>query len=330
MKKKNKRIRVGFLIDTWFPFYGGGQVHIKNLREKLEKNHRIQSELFYSGKSNIAMRFLWALVAVVKIVHYHQKHPLTLIHSHGFIAGLPAKIASSILHIPVVHTVHGSHLMDKKTRSPKAWLERWLLTKIRYDTEITVAKNFLHYENVNQHLAVIPNGVTVTDFDAVKVKKNQNPTLIWVGRDHPDKGIEFLKEAITKVRKKIPKLEAILVTGGKLTEKRLITAYKHAHVFVLPSLAEGQPITLLEAWAAKLPVVVTTVGDNPELVKDGVNGFLIDPANSQQLTQAILKVLRSRKKGKSMGLSGYRLVKRRFTWDKVAKETAAVYQTLLQ
>jgi glycosyltransferase involved in cell wall biosynthesis len=323
------KLTIAFLIDTWFPFYGGGQVHVKNLRQQLESQFNCHTELFYAGRSNILIRFFWSVIVIIQVLLVSRRKKFNLIHSHGFIAGLPAKILSGILKIPVVHTVHGSHLMDQKAIGPRAWLEKVLLTKIHYDGQITVASNFLNYPNVNTNIKVIPNGVNLEEFNAVRVKKNPFPTLIWVGRDHPDKGLAYLKEAILKVRKKLPTLHAELVTGGSLTGTDLVKAYKRAHVFVLPSLAEGQPITLLEAWAAKLPVIVTPVGDNPKMVKPNINGFLVEPANTQQLARTILKVLRS-KKASRLGLAGYRLVKQNYTWSKVARQTYAFYQTLLE
>jgi glycosyltransferase involved in cell wall biosynthesis len=139
-----------------------------------------------------------------------------------------------------------------------------------------------------------------------------------------------LRQAILKLRKKVPNLKTQLISDGLHTGKSLIKAYKRSHVFVLPSLAEGQPITLLEAWAAKLPVIVTKVGDNPLMVKDGVNGYLIDPGNVQQLASAIQKVLRARTKNEKMGESGYQLVKEEYTWENVANKTWKVYQEVLR
>jgi glycosyltransferase involved in cell wall biosynthesis len=209
-------------------------------------------------------------------------------------------------------------------------MEKLLLTKIPYDAQITVSKGFLKYKNVNKKIYAIANGVDTADFSKVRVRKNSDPTLIWVGRLHPDKGVEYLKQAVVKARRKIPNLRTELVTGGRLYGAGLIRAYKKAHVFVLPSLAEGQPITLLEAWAAKLPVVVTEVGENPQMVKNGVNGFLVEPANVNQLAKYILKALRGKKLSKSMGIAGYKLVEKEYTWEKVADETYKVYKGLLE
>lgn len=254
----NKTIHVIMLIDAWFPstqnrrgVYGGGQVHVRELRNNLHKDHPCKIELFYAKNSHILFRSIWAWAVIIKALRYARTHKIDIIHSHGFSAGFSAKVLGTILKKPVVHTVHGSHLMDQGKPTLQTNLEKWLLTGIKYSAEISVGKNFLKYKNVNKNIHVIPNGVDLARFNAVRVAKNTQPTLIWVGRPAAVKGISILKEAIKKVRVKLPTLHTELVTGGRLAGEPLVRAYKKAHVFVLPSLAEGQPITLLEAWAAK-------------------------------------------------------------------------------
>ena len=63
------------------------------------------------------------------------------------------------------------------------------------------------------------------------------------------------------------KLSTNIKLLGELKGKELINKYKSSHAFILPSIYEGQPLTLLEAWAAKLPVIVTNTGDCRYLVK---------------------------------------------------------------
>jgi glycosyltransferase involved in cell wall biosynthesis len=296
----------------------------------LDTTHQVDSTLYFPVYPNIIFRTFWSLYAPFRILNQHHKKPFDLIHSHGYSAGLVAKIVSRIAHIPVVHTVHGSSMLDTRSKGLKATLEKWLLTEIKYDAEISVATTFLKHKNINSNVHIIPNGVNVADFDEIEETKNAEPTIIWVGRNDPIKGLKILKQAIVKVRKTIPNLKVKLVTGGSLTGKALIKAYKKAHVFVLPSLAEGQPITLLEAWAAKLPVIVTSVGDNPLMVKDGVTGYLVEPNNATKLANAILKMFRTRTKDIQMGEAGYTLVKKCYAWEQVAEQTWDVYEEVLQ
>ena len=327
---KRKKLSVAILLDSWFPEFGGQQVHVNNLKTKLHQHFNTETELFYLGRKDILFKAIWPIALIFQIIKVHKDKPFDLIHSHGVMAGIPAKIVSLWLKIPVIHTVHGSPHLDQSKKLPMYYLESWILTKIKYDYQISVSDKFTKHKNKNKHIAVIPNGVDIVAFNKIKVRKNKNPQLIWVGKDIPEKGVDYLKEAINRVRKTIPKLETELVTGGRLIGEDLIRAYKRSHVFVLSSLAEGQPITLLEAWAARLPVVVTDVGDNSKLIENGKNGILVEPENINQLSRAILKVIRSKTTGKRMGLEGYKTVKKHFSWLNVAKDTYAIYKKALK
>lgn len=325
------------LIDAWFPsevgkpgVYGSSQVHVQNIRQILTQNYNCRIELFFPANPNIIIRALWPVVVLFQVIAYSKNNKIDLFHTHGIVATVSGKILSLILHIPVITTIHSSHHLDARSNSLLHKLEKRVYTQTHYDAQITVAQCFTEHKNINTNIHYISNGVEVGKFSKIRVKKNQHPTIIWVGRNHVSKGIDFLKKAIVKIRKKIPDLQAKLITGGELTGKELIKAYKSAHVFVLPSLSEGQPISLLEAWAAKLPVVATDTGDSTNLVKDGINGYLVEPGNTQQLANATLKVLRAKVADIRMAEAGYELVKREFSWKKTAKKTYAIYQSLLQ
>ena len=207
----------------------------------------------------------------------------------------------------------------------KAWLEKFLLTRIHYTRQISVTRSFLNYPNINKNISVINNGVDIRAFDKVKVKKNTKFTLLYVGRDHPTKGLEILRAAFIKAQRHYPRIQLQVVTGD-LTGEQLIKAYKQAHAFVLPSLVEGQPLVLLEAWAAKLPVIATKTAGVLELAQHNQNAILVDPGSVSQLHQAIIRLLRlSPRQRTTLALAGYRQA-RQFTWAKTASQIISVYE----
>ena len=329
------KIKVAVLIDAWFPFYGGGQVHVSELSKALKDE--CEFTIYHAHSASPLSRLVWAFAVIPRVIADHRKNPFDLIHAHAFIAGFPAKILSLLTGIPVIFTVHGSHILDLvelkrshphlKIATPfwKEILERWLLTGIPYDRLITVSGSFLRYKNINRDCAVIPNGVNVGEFDAVSVRKNKDFTILFVGKTAPVKGLTYMNRALQRVRKRYPMIRIETILGEISERKRLIRAYKSSHVFVLPSLAEGQPIALLEAWAAKLPVIVTNVGENAKMVKDGLNGHLVPPADIRALSKAIITTYTNPKLAK-LGEAGYNLVKKNYTWQKAAKQTLKVYQ----
>ena len=167
-------MRILILIDAWFPFVGGAQVHVKHLKKILEDKYGCCFFLLHSPSSNTLIRFLWSLWVVPQALWLHQKHHFDLIHAHAFWPGIPARILNLILKIPVVFTVHGSHLMDLKDKSWKAKWEKLILTKIKYDQVISVSGNFLKYKNVNQNMNVIANGVDIKKFKVQSEKLKIN------------------------------------------------------------------------------------------------------------------------------------------------------------
>jgi glycosyltransferase involved in cell wall biosynthesis len=326
---RKKSLHLCLLIDTWFPFVGGGQIHVKNLIKQLQSHHSVKVSLFHSPHHHIIIRALWNLWVIPQVMLAHQNQSFDLIHAHAFSAGIPAKILASFLNIPVIYTVHGSHLMDANKKGLKARLEKFLLTQIHYNQQISVTKSFLKYPNVNQNIAVINNGVNIREFDKVKVAKHKDFTFLYLGRDHPTKGLPILRRAFAQVKKQYPQVKLRLITGG-LSGQKLIKAYKQAHAFVLPSLVEGQPISLLEAWAAQLPVIATKTSGVKEVAQNGHDAILIKPGSISQLAQALVKVFEMKpNQRQKLALTGYQKVKQQFTWSKIAAQTAQVYHRVL-
>ncbi|AIU69543.1 hypothetical protein TEU_03840 [Thermococcus eurythermalis] len=382
-------MRVAMIIEAWEPIWGGGQVHVYEICKRLVKrgveidlyvmalkdkygNVYAENEELFGGKLRIIRvgfprsftflnRIFWVFEVMKAIVHNHKKAPYSLIHAHANLPGLPAKILSRLLNIPVLYTVHGSGIEALERmygRGIKSRIlhmfEVFLQRKIEYNIEMTVDRRFLKYPNVNRPI-YIPNGVDVKKFDKISVAKSKMFKILFVGRIHPQKGLRYLVEAIKEiqgefdgnmgvvvivggsaewtpeekeVRALIKKLglERYFIFKGKLSEKELLKEYKSSTLFVLPSLFEGMPLTLLEAWASKLPVIATKVGENPYLIKHRYNGWLVEPGNVEDLAEALRDALNTpRTKLEIMGGRGYMIVFEKFNWDDIAERLLILY-----
>ncbi|MCB0208239.1 MAG: glycosyltransferase family 4 protein [Anaerolineae bacterium] len=372
------------MIDSWSRDFqtGGGHVAVWQLSQHLVRNHGCTVDIVTSTQPNSnntrpmvveqylngrlrlirvgpccfsADSFLGKLIYCVVAIPFVVRQRYQLINAHAFAAGLPGWVAGRLKGKPIIFTVQGigQKSMDKMVgHRLKAKilviLETILLFKIKYDQEISVSRDIFEYPNVNQNIAVIPNGVNLAEFEAVTCKKADKFQLIFVGRFHPQKGLFDLVEAIRQVVRHQPNVQVLMVgTGGQLrTLKELIKTYrlnehfiftghltgvnkvrafKSSHLFVLPSLYEGQPLTLLEAWAAKLPVLVTSVGANPDFVQEGENGYLVSPQRPEQLANVICHAIENPNLAQ-MGEKGYQLVQQQYSWDFVADQTFRLYK----
>jgi glycosyltransferase involved in cell wall biosynthesis len=122
-------------------------------------------------------------------------------------------------------------------------------------------------------------------------------------------------------------LEKNVILTGSLPLEEVRVLYAASDIFVLPSLAEGDPLVTLEAMASGKPVIGTKVGGIPHHIRDGWNGFLIDPANEQQLADRIKYLIDNPEERKSMGANSRKYAEEEFDWSKVAERLLQVYQS---
>ena len=103
-----------------------------------------------------------------------------------------------------------------------------------------------------------------------------------------------------------------------------------AYVFVLPSRSEGFSNAIIEAMAASLPVVATSVGGNAEAVLDGVSGFIVPAEDPNALATAIVRLLSDPARARQMGEAGKKRVAEKFTTEAMMSQITSVYADLLR
>jgi len=116
---------------------------------------------------------------------------------------------------------------------------------------------------------------------------------------------------------------------GEVSPGALLELYRRAKIFVLPSHVEGLPIALLEAMATGLPVVATKVGGIPDVVEDGLSGFLISPEDPEALADKIICLLEDPGLCRQMGETGKRIVLQNHHADQVAEGIVRIYRQLI-
>jgi len=367
-------MRMAMIIEAWKPIWGGGQAVAYEIGKRLSKDYGVKVDLFvmnlvgYDGdyieqiNENFRIihvgkkrkwcfkdRIIWMFELINEILKYHKTEKYDLIYAHANLPGLPAKILSIILRIPVVYHVHGTgieaieKMYDKGLKSKFLYMmEVFLQRIIKYDVEITVDRKFLKYKNINKP-SYIPNGVDLEKFENINAKKEHKFfKVLFVGRLHSQKGLIYLIDAVNLIKDDLPNevkfvivgdgeeknylinkirhlgLKDLFVFKGKIFGDDLIREYKSSHLFILPSLYEGFPLTVLEAWSSKLPVLTTSVGELPYIIKENHNGWLVEPNNVEELSHKLEYILKlDHKKLTKVGENGYKLVKEKYDWNEI-------------
>jgi glycosyltransferase involved in cell wall biosynthesis len=209
-----------------------------------------------------------------------------------------------------------------------------------------------------ERFATVPNGVApLSDRigrDAARAALGldpRQPVVLTVGRLTHMKGQWHLVDAVRGLLDRFPDLAVVLVGHGPLREtlekraaglgvggavrftghrtdaRRLLAA---ADVFVLPSRHEGMPLVALEAMEAGLPVVATRVIGTEEVVEDGVTGALVRPGDPAALGTALGRLLTDPALRRRQGDAGRRRYLACFTRERMARDTAAVYESVLR
>jgi len=96
-------------------------------------------------------------------------------------------------------------------------------------------------------------------------------------------------------------------------------------IFVLPSLKEGLPYTIIEAMAAEIPIIATEVGGIPEMIKDQSTGLLVKPKNSLRLAEKISYLINNPETAKQMGGKARQKAEKEFSLGKMLQETKNLY-----
>jgi glycosyltransferase involved in cell wall biosynthesis len=180
-----------------------------------------------------------------------------------------------------------------------------------------------------------------------KYKLKGKKVVLFSGKLTPQKGVFYLIEAAQNIkgdiyiigdgpeRKNLEdlvykfKLHNVHFLGymGDDKKEELEEFYYRADVFVAPSVwDEPLGLVILEAMAAKTPIIATRKGGIPIAVKNGVNGFLIRPKSSRQIAEACNRLLENDELRKRMGDASRETVQKKFTWKKIAQTYIRIYK----
>jgi glycosyltransferase involved in cell wall biosynthesis len=120
--------------------------------------------------------------------------------------------------------------------------------------------------------------------------------------------------------------DAVRFVGSRSDARRLLSGFD---LYVNSSISEGISLTILEAMAAGVPVIATSVGGTPEIVSDGHSGLLVAARNAPALGAAIRTLALQPDKRKQIGIEGRRTVEERFTIDRMIDHYAQLYRGLV-
>ncbi|MFX1233259.1 MAG: glycosyltransferase family 4 protein [Promethearchaeota archaeon] len=137
---------------------------------------------------------------------------------------------------------------------------------------------------------------------------------------------------LSKLQKKT-RMRIINFTPDNLTgyyDKKKIAAFKETDVYLMPSRSDAFGIAFLEAWAAKKAVIGANIGATPEVIRDNVDGLLVEFDNPDEISEKVIYLLKKKNIRRKLGAQGQNKVIKSYTWEHVADKTVALYKELIQ
>jgi len=301
---------------------------------------------------------------VLQLAEILREKRIDILHCHKHKPTIYGTLASIIAgRIPVISHVHGLSRTRSLTRRAANWAILKSVQRIIAVSE-SVRRDVIQ---TNWHIdpskvVTVKNCIDLQRIDMMRISRQEARQRIGlsgdeivfgtVGRLALTKGQSYLIEAFAQVKESLRASRLVVMGKGPLLHELqkkaedlgvlpwiLFTGYRNDvfellkgfDVFVLPSLAEGLSIALLEAMAMRLPVIASHVGGIPEVFGECRCGRLVQPKNASALAAAMLEIGSADDDLKrKMGEEGRQRVEEEFTTDVMIRKLTEIYESVLK
>lgn len=346
------------IIGSHLQDKGGIVSVLKNLfTSSLVEKHDLKMIPSYINESK-AVRvkmFLRAFTLLIKEVKHDRPD---IVHLHASVAGSFYRKALFILYlkskgVPTVLHIHGSRFESfYNTMRPiqKKFVRYVLGLNERVIVLSDYWRNFFQAIMPAEKIAVVENGISLKGYHYDKSGPEVN--ILFMGRLGERKGVYDLLEASTRLAEthsgfqvylagdgevekvaalvKQKNLEQYIHVLGWVGEEERAIYLKNADLMVLPSYNEGFPMAILEAMNYGSAVISTRVGGIPEMIDEGVNGFVIEPGDIDGLTGRMQELIEQQALREQMGKSNIKKVHEKFAVDAQAEKIDGIYREILK
>lgn len=297
------------------------------------------------------------LAATILLRQVSLVHINTSLNPRAYWRDLAYLAVSKLLGARVVYQVHGGKLPQRffaDSRLLTAFLRFTLkapdLVLVLAKVELEAYRNFVP----EQRVVALPNGIDCRPYGAVPTVQSESGAalrLVYIGRIAREKGLYETLQGLRLAHEL--GVDARLVIAGSGPEEARLRRYAQAlgiagrtcfvgpvfgndkvkllagaDVMVLPSYGEGLPYALLESMAAGIPVIATPVGAIPDVMTDGIHGFLVPPRDGKAIAAALVTLAGDRERLAWMSRACRRRVRAAFSIERLAQELSIHYAQL--
>jgi len=257
----------------------------------------------------------------------------------------------------LVNTVHDvrRHTGDKPSKKAPQCIHRLaprFATKIIVHGDAMKRQMFREYHIHPKNVYAMPRGnALIMKYGVTSNIKEKKNSVLFFGRIWEYKGLQYLIKAEPLITKEIPNAKIVIAGEGEdftkyesmminrnnfivynhyISNEMMCRLFSETSAVVLPYIDGSISGVVPIAYSFQKPVVVTNVGSISEIVDDGETGFIVPPANSEQLAQAVIYLLQHPQKRKEMGKKAFIKATTELSWSTIAAKTLHVYQEIVR
>lgn len=276
---------------------------------------------------------------------------------HGFEGGCLRTLAAArsvgaatVLDVPNAHEAVNEAFTSEGYRGSSPRLTRQVRAERELADRLLVPSEFVRSCLVANgvepaRIVHVPYGVDPAEFSpAEDNERSSRFRVLFVGLISPRKGVQYLLEAWHRLALRdaelvfagslgpgggllLRRFEGSFAWVGPVAHAELPALYRSAHVFAFPSLAEGSALVTYEAMATGLPVITTP--NSGSVIKNGVDGLIVPPRDSQALAEKMLLLHRDPDLRRELGLRARQTILEGYTWEHYRQRVRSVYEGLL-
>jgi glycosyltransferase involved in cell wall biosynthesis len=326
--------------------------------EKREEGYGvIHHKTFFSPLGNSFSPSIFRTLLKIK-----DDYDLIHAHCHLFFSTIMASLVRRFGSPPLIITTHGIMSASASDWFNMLYMKnvgKWVLKsadRIICYTQMEKDKLVDMLKIDSEKISVIPNGVDTDLFhpdpDTDKRSNQSNAiTILWVGRFVRGKGVDYIIQAAKILVKECPNLKILLVGDGpskgkikgliekfdlnknviineNIANENMPGVYQKSDMFVLPSLNEGVPKTLLEAMACGKPVVISDFPHLEELIKNA--GLMFPKGDVRALANSIMRLTRDKELAKELGNNGRKKIVEGHSWESTVSKTIELYEEVAE
>jgi len=308
------------------------------------------------------------IVSLFKIYRFIRKNKYEIVHTHSSKAGILGRVAAKMARTPIViHTIHGLPFHEYQSlflNKLYVFIEK---IGAKFSDKIITVTNRIIEDSLKKGIGfkdkfkVVRSGLDLSTYskkeiNSEKVRQKlgickEDIVIGKIARFSELKGHKYLIEAAQKIISLDSHVKVLLVGSGELEnkikrivkelnlEKNIIFTglieYEKVpeiisvlDILVHTSLLEGLARVFPQAFILRKPVVSFDIDGASEVVLNNETGFLVEPKNSEQLAEAIIKLVRDQKLREIFGENGYNLVRKNWSQEKMVDDLELIYHQL--